>query len=126
MDVSTKIMNETMRIAGDKVDTDDRIEVFNPYNNALVGTVPRGRAEHARRAFEIAGAYEATLPRYERQEILLRTAEIITSRKEEISDLITAELGISKKDSLYECGRAYDVFHLSGQLCIRDDGEAFS
>src|SRR5205085_7269226 len=36
------------------------------------------------------------------------------------------ELGISKKDSLYECGRAYDVFSLAGQLAILDDGQIFS
>ncbi len=126
MDAQVKDRHECMRIAGEKVDTDERIEVFNPYDNSLVGTVPRGRAEHARRAFEIAANYDSELSRYERQQILMRTAEIITGRKDEISDLITAELGISKKDSLYECGRAYDVFHLSGQLCIRDDGEAFA
>ena len=56
-----------MRIAGEKVDTDERIEVFNPYDNSLVGSVPRGRAEHARRALEIAANYESTLTRYERQ-----------------------------------------------------------
>ena len=56
----------------------------------------------------------------------MRTAEILTSRRDEISDLITAELGISKQDSLYEVGRAFDVFSLAGQLCIIDDGEIFS
>ncbi len=126
MDSPSPVRHEAMRIAGEMVDADERIEVLNPYDNSVVGTVPRGRAEHARRAFEIAGAFEPKLTRYERQRILMRTAEIIVERKDEISDLITAELGISKKDSLYECGRAYDVFHLSGQLCIHDDGEAYS
>ena len=126
MNSPSPVRQESMRIAGEKVGADDCIEVLNPYDNSLVGTVPRGRAEHARRAFEIAGNYQPKLTRYERQRILMRTAEIIIERKDEISDLITAELGISKKDSLYECGRAYDVFHLSGQLCIQDDGEAFS
>jgi phosphonoacetaldehyde dehydrogenase len=123
---TAKPIHETMRIAGEKVDTDEHIEVLNPYDNSVVGTVPRGRAEHARRALQIAADYKPTLTRYERQQILMQSAEIIISRKEEISNLITAELGISKKDSLYECGRAYDVFHLAGQLCIQDDGEAFS
>src|SRR5690606_8423715 len=31
-----------------------------------------------------------------------------------------------KQDSLYEVGRAFDVFSLAGQLCIIDDGEIFS
>ena len=46
--------------------------------------------------------------------------------RDEISDLITAESGLSKKDSLYEVGRAFDVFSLTGQLCILDDGQIFS
>ena len=33
---------------------------------------------------------------------------------------------ISKADSLYEVGRAYDVFTLAGQMAIHDDGEIFS
>ena len=37
-----------MRIAGKRVDTDERIEVFNPYNGAVVGTVPAARPEHVR------------------------------------------------------------------------------
>ena len=37
-----------MRIAGQRVDTDERIEVRNPYNGAVVGTVPAARPEHVR------------------------------------------------------------------------------
>src|SRR5439155_4986584 len=58
--------------------------------------------------------------------ILFRTAELIGDRRGELSDLITLELGLSKKDSLYECGRACDVYSLAGQLAILDDGQIFS
>lgn len=126
MDVSENIRHEAMRIGGEKITTKDHIEVLNPYNGSVVGTIPRGTREHVKKAFEIAANYQPTLTRYERQQILIKTAEIIISRKDEISDVITAELGISKKDSLYECGRSFDVFTLCGQLCIQDDGEAFS
>src|SRR5690606_10819601 len=64
--------------------------------------------------------------RYERQRILLKTAELLNARKDDISDLVTLELGISKQDSLYEVGRAFDVFTLAGQLCLHDDGQIFS
>ena len=120
------VRHEPMRIAGRLIDTDDRIEVRYPWNDTVVGTVPAGRAEHAREAFAIAAAYQPKLTRYERQKILLATAEALAARKEEISDVITLELGISKADSLYEVGRAFDVFTLAGQMCIRDDGEIFS
>jgi len=119
-------IHETLRIAGEKVDRDERIDVMNPWDDSVVGTVPRATAADVRRAFDIAAAYRPKLTRYQRQQILVRAAEILTSRKDEISDLITAELGISKQDSLYEVGRAFDVFSLAGQLCIIDDGEIFS
>ena len=120
------IRHESMRIAGKKVDADGVIEVRYPYTDTVVGTVPAGRAEHALEAFRIAAAYRPTLTRYERQRILLRTAELLSARKDEISTLVTLELGISKQDSLYEVGRAFDVFTLAGQMCIHDDGEIFS
>ena len=120
------VRHEPMRIAGELVDAKEKIEVLNPYNNEVVGTVPAGSADDVKRAFKIAGEYKPTLTRYERQEILFTTAKKLVERKEEISDLITAELGISKKDSLYEVGRAYDVFSLAAQLSILDDGEIFS
>jgi len=119
-------LHETLRIGGEKIDRDERIEVFNPWDNSVVGTVPCATRDDVARAFDIAASYTPTLTRYERQQILMRTAEILTSRRDAISDLITAELGISKQDSLYEVGRAFDVFSLSGQLCIIDDGEIFS
>ena len=117
---------ESMRIAGKLVSTDDVVEVLNPYDNSVVGTVPSARPEHVREAFAKAKAFKPKLSRYERQQILLRTAEILSSRREEIAALITAESGLCWKDSLYEATRAYDVYSFAGQLCIKDDGETFS
>jgi putative phosphonoacetaldehyde dehydrogenase len=122
----SKIIPGLMRIGGRKVSTKDVIEVRYPYTNEVIGTVPAGTAEHAREAFEIATGYRPKLSRYERQEILLKVADLIWERRDAISDIITLELGISKKDSLYECGRARDVYTLAGQLCILDDGQSFA
>ncbi len=120
--------DQLMRIAGEAVDghSAGRVEVFNPYDNSLVGTVPRASRDQVAKAFEVAAAYKPKLTRYERQQILTRIGHALVQRKEEISDLITAECGISKKDSIYEVGRAFDVYSLAGQLCILDDGEVFS
>jgi putative phosphonoacetaldehyde dehydrogenase len=128
MDSPMTVRHEKMRIAGKLVDGDTgkNIEVLNPYNGEVVGTVPRASRAQIAEAFELAAAYKPKLTRYERQQILTRIAETIIERKEEISDLITAESGLSKKDSLYECGRAFDVYHLAGQLVINDDSEVFS
>jgi putative phosphonoacetaldehyde dehydrogenase len=120
------LRREAMRIAGRKVSTDETIEVFNPYNNALVGTVPKGTREHADEAFRIAAGFKSKLTHYERQKILMTTAEKLAERRQELAEIITAESGLCLKDSLYEVGRAYDVFSLAGQMAIRDDSEVFS
>ncbi len=117
---------EAMRIAGKRISTDEMIEVRNPYDNALVGTVPMARPEHVREAFARARAFKPKLSRYERQQILLKTAEILASRREEFASLISAEAGLCWKDAIYESTRAYDVWSFAGQLAIRDDGEQFS
>ena len=124
--MTRSIIHEAMRIGGKKVFAEKTFEVRYPYTNEVIGTVPAGNASHAARAFEIATAFKPKLTRYERQQILFRTAELIKKYAKELSQLITLELGLSLKDSAYECGRAYDVFSLAGQLAINDDGQIFS
>jgi phosphonoacetaldehyde dehydrogenase len=121
--IEPAVRNEAMRVAGAAVATDELLEVRNPYSSALVGTVPAARAEHVRRAFAAAKKFRPTLSRYQRQRILLETATALNARKDTIARLITAESGLCLKDSLYEVGRACDVFNLAGQLTINEDGQ---
>ena len=120
------IRHDAMRIGGEKVKTQDVIEVRYPFTDEVIGTVPAGKAEHAKRAFDIAANYRPKLTRYERQQILFKTAELIRERREEIAHWLTLELGICHQHALYETGRSYDVFMLTGQLAILDDGQIFS
>src|SRR3954451_3948313 len=120
------VRHEAMRIAGKRVETDQVVKIFNPYNGAVVGTVPAARPEHVREAFAKARAFKPKLTRYERQQILLKTADLLSARKEEFARIITAESGLCWKDSLYEAGRAYDVYSFAGQLTIKDDGETYA
>ncbi|HEX4885778.1 MAG TPA: phosphonoacetaldehyde dehydrogenase, partial [Casimicrobiaceae bacterium] len=96
------------------------------YSGALVGTVPRATPEDVRHAFGVARACRPKLTRYERYRILHRASALIAARADAISDLITAECGICKKDSLYEVGRACDVFVFAGNAALQDDGQVFS
>jgi len=120
------VLREPMRIAGVRVARDRVIEVRNPYTNALVGTVPKATVDDIRHAFAVARAHRPKLTRYERYRILHRAAEIVRGRAEEISDLITAECGLCKKDTLYEVGRACDVLVFAGNAALADDGQIFS
>ncbi|HEY8245042.1 MAG TPA: aldehyde dehydrogenase family protein, partial [Casimicrobiaceae bacterium] len=123
---SGQTLREKMRIGGERVGGERVIEVRNPYTGAVVGTVPKGTVDDVRRAFAIAKAYKPALTRYQRYEICRRTAELIRARAESLSDLITAECGIGKKDSRYEVGRACDVFTFAGNAALQDDGQVFS
>jgi aldehyde dehydrogenase (NAD+) len=120
------VLRESMRIAGERVGAARTLEVRNPYTGAVVGTVPRASVEDVRRAFSIARAYRPKLSRYERSAICRKAAEIIHARAAALSDLITAECGICRKDSLYEVGRACDVFTFAGNAALADDGQVFS
>ena len=124
--VKPPVRRESMRIAGKLVQTDDQVEVRNPYDNSVVGLVPAARPEHVREAFAKARAFKPKLTRYERQQILQKTAEMLRDRKEQFAALITAESGLCWKDSLYEASRAYDVWSFAAQLTIKDDGEIYS
>src|SRR6266581_934825 len=121
-----RVLHEKMRIGGKLVGGERVIEVGNPFTGALVGTVPKAGVDEVRRAFSIARQFKSKLSRYDRYSICHRAAELIRARTESISDLITAESGLSKKDSLYEVGRACDVFVFAGNAALIDDGQVFS
>src|SRR5246500_4287704 len=120
------VRREALRIAGMRVTTERQSEVFNPYTRALVGTVGCASLEDVRRAIAIGKAFRPRLTRYERYRVCYRTAEALRARTAELADLITAESGLCKKDSLYEVGRACDVFMFAGNAALQDDGQIFS
>lgn len=120
------IRNDGMRIGGEIVFTDDVVPVLYPYTNEVIGNVPAGNAEHARRAFEIAANYKPKLSRYERSQILQRTAEIIGERRDYLAKWLTLELGICHQHAIYETKRAQDVYQFAAAEALKDDGEIFS
>jgi acyl-CoA reductase-like NAD-dependent aldehyde dehydrogenase len=118
---------ESMRIDGERAAGDGRrLEVLNPYTRASVGSVPLARVHDVRRAITVARACRPRLSRYERAEILQRAADMVLSRRDEISALITAESGLCRKDSLYEAGRVRDVLVFGAAAALDDDGQVFS
>ncbi len=117
---------EGLRIGGEQRRTQRGLDVFSPYNGERVGTVAVASVEDVQRAIAIGHAYRSTLSRYERAAILQRAAALLLKRSEEASDLITAESGLSKMDSLYEIGRVCDVLGFGATEVLRDDGQVFS
>jgi aldehyde dehydrogenase (NAD+) len=117
---------DTLRIGRERKKTERIDSVMNPYDGSIAGTVPMATIEDVRAAITVARAYKPTLTRYERSQICLRAATLLRERTALISDLITAESGLSKKDSIYEVGRACDVFTFAANAALVDDGQIFS
>ena len=115
-----------LRIAGQKIDTARSAAVVNPYNGRTVGTVAQAGVAEVRHALQTARGFRPRLSRYERHRICHQIAAILQARAEELANLITAESGLSKKDSTYEVGRACDVFTFAGNAALQDDGQIFS
>ena len=122
--------NSGMRLAGERIGADRggerSIPVRNPFTGLVVGSVPKATLAEVRRAFDIAHAFRPRLTRFERASILNRTAALVRERSAQIAALITAESGLSLKDSSYEAGRVADVLVFGANECLRDDGQTFS
>ena len=119
-----------MRIAGENVGAgrsgERSIEVMNPFSGKRVGSVPKATVEEVRRAFAIAKAYKSKLTRFERANILNKTAALVRHRTADIAGLISAESGLCMKDATYEAGRVADVLVFGANECLKDDGQIFS
>jgi putative phosphonoacetaldehyde dehydrogenase len=102
------------------------IEVRNPYNRQVVGSVPKATVAEVRKAIDAAHAFRPKLTRHERATILQRAAGLLRERAVQAAELITRESGLSKKDSTYEVGRVSDVLNFSAAEALRDDGQSFA
>ncbi|HEX7438635.1 MAG TPA: phosphonoacetaldehyde dehydrogenase [Caldimonas sp.] len=126
----SEVPRHAMRIGGEKVGSDrggDRvIAVENPYTGATIGTVPKASVEEVRRALAIAHAYRPRLTRFERADILNKTAGLVRKRTTQIAALISAESGLCIKDATYEAGRVADVLAFGAHEALKDDGQIFS
>ena len=128
--MSDLVENHGMRLAGEKVGMDrsgDRcIVVRNPFTNQPIASVPKATLADVRLAFAIAKAFKSKLTRFERADILNKTAALVRERTAQIAALISAEAGLSIKDATYEAGRVADVLVFGGVEALKDDGQIFS
>lgn len=122
----SSVRTESLRIAGEKVAGDRHFEVRYPYTGEVVAVVPSASAAEVRRAIDIGAEFRSSLTRHDRYRILMKAAEIVAKRRDEIARLITLESGLCLKDTLYEVGRASDVLLFSANQALVDDGQVFS
>ena len=92
----TNLFPAKMYIAGEWIDTEEKIDVFNPATQELVGTVPDGGKQVAERAVEAAyeaGKAWAKRTAAERSALLLEWARLINEHKDELAETLTTEQG---------------------------------
>lgn len=113
-------------IAGEWVDKAKKIEVKNPFDNAVIDTVPRADAGDLEKALEFAerGAkVMAKLASYERWRILRKAADLMSARNDELGRLISQEEGKIVGEGRGEASRAVETMMGSAEEAKRIHGE---
>lgn len=101
------------------------IEVLNPYDGVVIGTVPEAThedVENAIRAAQEGARAMAELPAYRRSEILMKTADLITRDREEIAGIIAREAGKSWRYALSEADRSSETFRFAAFEARQEHG----
>jgi len=115
-----------MHINGKWIDKDEKIEVKNPFNGEIIDTVPAGTPEDVKKAIDAAvEGYEINrkLPVHKRVDILLKAAELMRGRHEELSRTIATEGSKTIREARGEVTRAINTITLSGEEAKRILGE---
>src|SRR5918911_3911 len=119
-------MEYKLYIDGQWVDGGAPLEVRNKYTNQVIGTLPvasRERVDEAIAAAQRAAPVMADMPAHRRAEILLRTAQLLRERRDEIAQTIAAEMGKALKYARIEADRAIGTFTIAAEEAKRIHGE---
>lgn len=112
-------------IGGSWRDGASRLEVANPFDGAVVGTIVDGTAEDAREAVAAAkSALALAWPTHERYTVLMRAAAWLDERADRIADLIAAEGSKTRREAAREPRRSAEILRLSAEEARRGSGEA--
>jgi len=119
-------MEYKLLIDGQWVGGGAQLEVKNKYNGEVVGVLPTARKEDLDTALVAAERAEdvmADMPAHKRASILLRTAELMRERADDLAKTIAAEAGKALKFARAEVDRAASVFTIAAEEAKRLHGE---
>jgi acyl-CoA reductase-like NAD-dependent aldehyde dehydrogenase len=131
--MATTVAERKLFVAGDWVETDDRIEVRSPFSGEVVSHVAKAGAIDARRAIDAAEqALRAPLPAHKRAEILVRVVGALARRHDEVARQISDEAGKPMKAARVEAKRAMSTYtfaavearKLAGEMVPMDAAQA--
>lgn len=113
-------------IRNEWVESDEVIDVTNPYDEQLVGRVQAAPTHHVGQAIQAAddafNDYQQ-LPAYERADILARTARLLQEREERLAQLLVQETAKPIREAKVEVRRAHNTFLWAAEEAKRIRGE---
>ena len=114
-------------LLGDQwVDRDKTIDVRDPFDNAVIDTVPAANADDVETALAAADAARAVaraMTTYERSQILLKTAAIVADNLEDFAVTIAREGSKTIREARGEARRCVNTLTISGEEAKRLLGE---
>lgn len=114
-------------LAGEAFHSDNKLEVFYPWDNSLTGTVSTiGRKELDLAITAAIEGQKNPLTRYQRHDILRKAARLLAENRKDLARLICRESGLCMRETMYETGRSSDVLEFAAIEALKDDGEVFS
>ncbi|MFN3699081.1 MAG: aldehyde dehydrogenase family protein, partial [Dictyoglomus sp.] len=102
------------------------IEVYNPYDETIVDSVPESTLEDVEKALEkleIGKKIMQSLPLHKRVEILSNTAKIIEENSEDLAITLVKEVGKTIREARIEVRRTAEIFKLASEEAKRIHGE---
>jgi len=106
--------------------TESVVPICNPYNGETVAHVCQGGAAEAAQAVESSVEGAAAMRRlssHARATILLKTAQALTARQDEVARLMMNESGKPLSDARREVGRSVQTFTVAAEEAKRIGGE---
>ncbi len=94
----------------------ETLKINNPYDNTVVGEVPLLNHKTLSSMIEGCANYNANLSLFERSSILMQAAQLLKTRIQEASYLITSETGLCVNDSENEVQRVIGLLELGSHL----------
>src|SRR5215211_6992601 len=115
-----------MYLAGEWVESDDALDITNPYNGETVGTTFQASRDQLNKAIEAAEAIFPTLrtmPTYDRVNLLMSLAKQMRERRDEIARIIALEAGKPIRDSEVEADRGVFTVETAAEEAKRIEGD---
>lgn len=115
-----------MLLADQWVDREKTIDVRDPFDNALIDTVPAATADDVETALAAADGARATaraMTAYERSQVLLATADIVADNLEDFAETIAREGSKTIREARKEARRCVNTLTISGEEAKRLLGE---